>query len=210
MRVASLPPALRATSLAEGGRTGGYDNPSVNAARCHLPLHKGGRGFPRLRARGYGFPRQCEHWLGMTTQEANANNPSVNAVRCHLPLHKGGFMPRRCRGVGRTESSAPTEGCKGCLRATTGGVEPCPYGRTTRVRCVNVSLSVKTFGFDTSLTEGGRGFLRLRARRRELEGANGVFNRVCGAFLCDVPTLAGKRKTALTLGWGSAIIRIVH
>ncbi len=34
----SLPPSRlrRATSLAEGGKDGGYDNPSVNASRCHL------------------------------------------------------------------------------------------------------------------------------------------------------------------------------
>ena len=25
-----------------------------------------GFGVPRLRAREDGFPRQCEHWLGMT------------------------------------------------------------------------------------------------------------------------------------------------
>ncbi len=37
------------TSLTEGGKTGEYDNPSVNASRCHLPLHKGGFGVPRLR-----------------------------------------------------------------------------------------------------------------------------------------------------------------
>ena len=53
----SLPPALRATSLAEGGKDGGYDNPSVAlratpqlrfaaqpSVRTGPPLHKGGLG----------------------------------------------------------------------------------------------------------------------------------------------------------------------
>ena len=35
-----------------------FHNPSVNASRCHLPLHKGGEGD--------GFPRQSADWLGMT------------------------------------------------------------------------------------------------------------------------------------------------
>ena len=77
----SLPPALRATSLAEGGKDGGYDNPSVAlratpqlcfAAQPSVstgpPLHKGGFGIPRQRrgGGGRGLPRQSADWLATT------------------------------------------------------------------------------------------------------------------------------------------------
>ena len=66
-RILSLPPSRlrRATSLTEGGKDGGYGNPSVAlratpqlcfAAQPSVstgpPLHKGVFGIPRLRARG--------------------------------------------------------------------------------------------------------------------------------------------------------------
>lgn len=50
----------------------------------------------------------------------------------------------------------------------------------------------------------------LTCGRRELEGVNVVFNSVHGDFLCDVPTLTAKCKSALTSGAVSAIIKIVH
>ena len=59
--------------------------------------HRGGGGCSAPAGAGYGFPRQCEHWLGMT------------------PL----------RGVfGRTGSSAPTEQRKGCGGETAGRCTP--------------------------------------------------------------------------------------
>ena len=42
-------------------------------ASRRLSSADGGKGAPRLRARGCGFPRQFENWLGMTTQEADAS-----------------------------------------------------------------------------------------------------------------------------------------
>ena len=65
---------------------------------------------------------QCEHWAASQREALKGR------------LAGGGLMPRRCRGIrgdegiapygratrvrsydgGRTESSAPTEGCKGC------------------------------------------------------------------------------------------------
>ena len=80
---------------------------------------------------------QCEHWAASQREALKGR------------LAGGGLMPRRCRGIrgdegiapygratrvrsydgGRTESSAPTEGCTGCLRATAGGV---PQGRLFR------------------------------------------------------------------------------
>ena len=53
-----------------------------------------------------------------------------------------------------------------------------PYGRATRVRSCDVSPSVKTFGFDTSLAEGGRGVPRLRARETVYYGALWVTGEV--------------------------------
>lgn len=50
----------------------------------------------------------------------------------------------------------------------------------------------------------------LTCGKRELEGVNGVFNSGYGRFLCDVPTLTAKCKSALTSGAVSAIIKIVH
>ena len=56
-------------------------NPSVTAAPCQLPLHRG--AFRAVRRR-----RRDE------TGIACIGNPSVTAAPCHLPLHKGGYGSR--------------------------------------------------------------------------------------------------------------------
>ena len=88
-RILSLPPSRlrRATSLTEGGKDGGYGNPSVAlratpqlrfAAQPSVstgpPLHKGGFGIPRLRARG----RETR----IATGAMRPRNDSVGAGLC--------------------------------------------------------------------------------------------------------------------------------
>ena len=53
---------------------------------------------------------------------------------------------------------------KGACSASLHCVGIAPYGGVQGVRSCNVSPSVKTFGFDTSLCEGGFGGVRLGAR----------------------------------------------
>ena len=84
------------------------------------------------------------------------------------PPTKSKGVPADNNGNGRTGASAPTDGHKGCGAETAGGVEPRPYGRATRVRCVNVSPSVMAFGHATSLTEGGLMPRRCRGIRGDV------------------------------------------
>ena len=51
----------------------GYDVPSARQRRS-AALHLGGQSRPPLR--GDGFPRQCEHWLGMTAPQRPLDKPA--------------------------------------------------------------------------------------------------------------------------------------
>ena len=59
--------------------------PSPCRVAVFCQMAAGGRGHPPLR--GNGFPRQCEHWLGMTARQRRADGASYPKGICSAALH---------------------------------------------------------------------------------------------------------------------------
>ena len=76
----------------------------IAGVRCKT----GGQSRPPLR--GDGFPRQCEHWLGMTAQRCRADGTSYPKGICSAALHCRTPPPTRgstYRPVGRGPCAPP-------------------------------------------------------------------------------------------------------
>ena len=141
------------------GMTGFFDSLRHGQRPRHRPLHKGGFGIPRLRARGNGFPRQSADWLGMTPLRGVGADrvvrpyggatkvrpgdvsPSGNALRCHLP-HRGRLWDSAPAGAenGFPRQSADWLGMTP-LRGVGADRVVRPYGGATKVRPGDVSPS---------------------------------------------------------------------
>ena len=96
----SLPPSRLRRDTSASLR---YAQPSVSTG----PPHRGRWGDSAPAGAGYGFPRQCEHWLGMTGQGQGADAvdgrrgrcPRSGAKRNKYPWGASPRMPRRCSGI---------------------------------------------------------------------------------------------------------------